>query len=69
MCNFDFDTNLNEWEKTLNIPIFSPIEFFYPYNQEDNIFHLKKYFIHYEIFIEQYNYLNLEMKKLITNLS
>jgi hypothetical protein len=29
------------------------IEFFYPYNQDDTICHLKKYFIDYEKFIEQ----------------
>lgn len=72
MCNFDI--NLNEWKnykynnEKMNIPIFCPIEFFYPYNQEDNILHLKKYFINYEIFIKQYNYLNSELKLLITNL-
>jgi hypothetical protein len=72
MCNFDI--NLNDWKnysynnEKMDIPIFCPIEFFYPHNQEDNIDHLKKYFINYEKFIEQYNMLNLEIKNLVTNL-
>jgi hypothetical protein len=72
MCNFDI--NLHEWknysynDEKMNLPIFCPIEFFYPHNQADTINHLKKYFIDYEKFIEQYNMLNAEMKMLITNL-
>ena len=72
MCNFDI--NLNEWKdypynnQKMDIPIFCPLEFFYPYNKEESINHLKKYFVNYEKFIEQYNILNLEMKNLVTNL-
>lgn len=72
MCNFDI--NISEWKKYLyndekmDLPIFCPVEFFYPYNQEDNIDHLKKYFINYNKFITQYNILNSEMKNLVTNL-
>jgi len=72
MCNFCL--KLCEWKEylynneKLNMPVFTPIEFFYPYNQDDTICHLKKYFIDYEKFIEQYNMLNLEMKNLVTNL-
>jgi hypothetical protein len=72
MCNFG--SELYKWKEypynneKLNMPVFTPIEFFYPYNQDDTICHLKKYFIDYEKFIEQYNMLNLEMKNLVTNL-
>jgi len=72
MCNFG--SELYKWKEypynneKMNIPVFCPIEFFYPYNHDDTICHLKKYFIDYEKFIEQYNMLNLEMKNLVTNL-
>ena len=72
MCNYGSD--LQKWKEypynneKLKIPVFCPIEFFYPYNHEDTIQHLKKYFIDYEEFINQFNKLNTHMKELVTTL-
>lgn len=64
MCNFG--TNLHKWNEQLNIklniPVFCPIEFFYPYNHTENINVLKNFLIDYEKFIDQYNMLNYEVK-------
>jgi len=61
--------NLNEnINYHLDIPIFAPFEFFYPYYQDYNINNLKKYIKDFDKFLNQYNKLNSEMKLLSTNL-
>ena len=73
MCNYGSD--LQKWKeysynKKLEIPVFVPLEFLYQFNHDDTIlYHLKKYFIDYDKFIERYTMLFLEMKNLVTTLS
>jgi len=72
MCNYGSD--LQKWKEhpynneKLEIPVFIPTEFLHPHDQTDTITHLKKYFVDYEKFMEQYNKLNFEMKILIDTL-
>jgi len=62
MCNFDGD--LHKWKElkynneSFDIPVFVPIELFYPFEQSDLIFHLRKYFKDYDKFIRKFNELN-----------
>ena len=71
MCNYGSD--LQKWKeysynKKLEIPVFVPLEFLYPFNHDDTIYHLKKYCIDYDKFIERYSMLFLEMKNVVTTL-
>lgn len=49
---------VDHFKKPLDIPIFCPIEFFYPYNQNINMFNLKKFCKNYHVFKERYYELN-----------
>ena len=66
LCNFDSD--IQKWKERpyngekMNIPVFAPIEFFHPFkNNDENMHHIKKYLIDYELFMNQFNLLNNEM--------
>ena len=52
----------------LDVPVFAPLEFFYPYYQDYNINNLKIYIKDFDKFLNQYNKLNSEIKLLSTNL-
>lgn len=72
MCNFDID--IKDWDKypynntKFDIPIFAPLEFFYPYNQRDIINKLLIYLKEPTKFIERYNFLNEEHKLICENI-
>ena len=48
-------------------PIFIPREFFHPYFSECNISNLKKFIKNFDNFVNRYNNINLQLKK-VTNL-
>lgn len=59
MCNYPDPFNWrDQYKEPFDIPIFCPIEFFYPYNQNNNMFILKKFSKNYDLFKERYYFLN-----------